>query len=89
MSATVNYGLLHLSDGLNIQELGLGTDAILGAATTKSLKNIPGFLLAADTDQPTWGLGEKPDDSKKNKEEEDLESDRESPLEGRLAAINE
>jgi hypothetical protein len=50
VTTTVNDSLLHLSNGLNIQKLGLGTNAILGAATTKSLKNIPGFLLAANVD---------------------------------------
>jgi hypothetical protein len=50
VTTTVNNGLLHLSNSLDIQKLGFGTDAILRAATTQTLKNIPGFLLTADVD---------------------------------------
>lgn len=85
----VDNSLLHLGNALDILELGFGADPIFWAAATQTLQNVSCFLLAADLDQPTGGLGEEPDGDEENQKEDDLEGDGETPAEGGFTAVDE
>lgn len=85
----VLHRLFQLRHGLDISELRLRTDGIVACASAEPFEDIPALLLAAHFDEPARGLGKEPDDGEQYEEENNLESDREAPAEGRFAAVDE
>ena len=70
---------LQLGDVADVLELGFGLAHVLAGLTTEPAEDIASLFLAADLGEPTWGLGEEPDDGEEEDERDDLESDGEAP----------
>lgn len=83
---TVGGLALKFGDVADILEFGFGLAHILSGFTTKTTKNVAGFLLTADFDEPTWRFGEDPNDTEEEDKRCNLECNWESPYEGRLAS---
>lgn len=81
--------MLKLDNVLDVLELGLSPPCIFAVLAAETTKNVAGFFVSANLDEPARGLGEEPDDAKEDKERNDLEGDGESPSDSRIAAIDE
>jgi hypothetical protein len=71
--------VLHVADVDDVLQLRLSSCTLLSLAATKTLEDKPGFLLAADLDQPSWTLGHEPDPQSKKYQRDNLEGNGESP----------
>jgi len=78
---------LKLGDVADILEFSLGHAHVRTSLTTESAKNVASFFLATDLGEPTWGLGEEPDNGEEEEQWENLEGDGETPDEGRLTVL--
>lgn len=73
---------LKFGDITDVLEFGFGLANVLASLPSKAAKNVTRFLLAAHLHEPTWGLGEDPNDCKEKDEWEDLECNWKAPDEG-------
>ena len=68
-----------LGNVADVLELGFGLAQIVSSLTAKATEDVAGLFLTTDFSEPTWRLGEKPDDSEEEQEWDNLESNGESP----------
>lgn len=80
---------LQFGDVPDVLELCFGLAKILASFPTKAAKDVTRFVLAAHLHEPTWGLGEDPNDSQEEDEWEDLERNWEAPDEGAVTTCVE
>ena len=70
---------LKLGDVADILKFGFGLAHVGAGLATKTTQDVAGFFFTANLGEPTWRLGEEPDNAEEDKKRQDLEGNGESP----------
>ena len=79
---------LEFGNVLDIQEFGIGCSDTFRVVTTKTPKDVPGFLSPAGLGKPSGRLREEPDNAEQEQKGNNLERNWESPPDLAITAID-